>query len=913
MADVSGRYERYKRATRAFSGWLAHVQPPAAACVTDILSAAKAVAARAIRVPAHVLHDLGTSINLREEVHQLYLRSSAAVRESDTKHAHFISTLREVQRVLQPLREAGAQVVESAIKQDALLHSFAVLELEEPSTGPAEDDTVAAESSTVAIGSLHDNDLDFAAASALPQLHAAMFLLDLDELQAKVSTAWVEHVSGRHSLLTATAITNLCIRHIERLAASLAIECPELAGDRSIERCVAAVGLERAVSWCTSSLGVSYALALELVTAVAFGEDDSAPSRSQTPTFHLMAIVGESHPHIRARTAAQVGRLLPALRTQERFGELVEVVWLAFYDVFFQVGEDGSFLGAVDPADRFVGVNAVFHTSELLRKLVRTQRLLDGNSWFAPPAGYYGWVQWNERTRLASSVYELRDHAVSILPALLYFSGNDFLEKFDDLLKEGTLMPLWRLLRSARKHGRLDTATLFAMHASLVSVLHVQGERRCARVAVTTRLEMTQLHEQLLAVLPLWGQAPTFEHPHSSSACGERAAGGALLVAEEWARASSVRLRLDPVSDEQLRARAKEQRDAALLWTPWVAGQQLLFAQLSCRLSCGLDAADSRWQLRLHLHLYNALLQVGALAQPIPLMEHLLRCLADSSLLWYSTGGQRPMANGRATLGIFSRAWMLLSSGATAVSVERAMVRAIQTAGVNRDPLVCALAFDTRSLSARQAGSSSRRDAHRLEARDVSGTWRSVAIGELDASEVDPLSSATSHLALTDGSSTPARPPAAPLPSDQHADYLSSSVRAIQSSFAADDSIDMVAVGAQCIKLLDDLVDIADAHEAVGPRRGSVPAEPTARARKGKRGGARPLGNQHAGAKFIGDAVSAAERLLQLCDECSAQGGEPPDEIKRAATAMVSRLSGLKLPPGAAASSPSPQQPLAIV
>jgi len=468
------------------------------------------------------------------------------------------------------------------------------------------------------------------------------------------------------------------------------------------------------------------------------------------------------------------------------------------------------------------------------------------------------------------------------------------------------LMPLWRLLRSARKHGRLDTAALFAMHASLVSVLHVQGERRCARVAVTTRLEITQLHEQLLAVLPLWGQAPTFD-ASPGSICAERAAGGALLIAEEWARASSARLRLDPIPDEQLRARSKEQRDAALLWTPWVAGQQLLFAQLSCRLSCGLDAADSRWQLRLHLHVYNALLQVGALAQPIPLMEHLLGCLANSPLLWYSTGGRRPVANGRATIGIFSRAWMLLSSGATAVSVERAVVRAIQTAGVNRDPLVCALAFDTRSLSARQAGSG------RLEARDVSGTWRSVAMGENNASDVDSPCSATSDLALTDGSSAPARPPAAPLPCDQHADYLSSSVCAIQSSFAFGDSIDMVAVGAQFIKLLDDLVDVADAREAVGPRRERVPAKTTARTRKGKRGGARPLGNEHAGAKFVGDAVSAAERLLQLCDECSAQGGEPPDEIRRAATAMASRLGGLKLPPGAAASNPLPQQPLTIV
>jgi len=46
-----------------------------------------------------------------------------------------------------------------------------------------------------------------------------------------------------------------------------------------------------------------------------------------------------------------------------------------------------------------------------------------------------------------------RDHAASILPALLHCSGNRVLDKVEDLVEEGTLMPLWRLLRSARERG----------------------------------------------------------------------------------------------------------------------------------------------------------------------------------------------------------------------------------------------------------------------------------------------------------------------------------------------------------------------------------------------------------------------------------------------------------------------------
>ena len=90
---------------------------------------------------------------MREEVYQLCLRSSATASESDARHAHFISTLREAHRVLQPLQEAQAAVAESACRPSAQSsHSFAALEVEEPSAEPAEADSVAA-ASTVGFSS----------------------------------------------------------------------------------------------------------------------------------------------------------------------------------------------------------------------------------------------------------------------------------------------------------------------------------------------------------------------------------------------------------------------------------------------------------------------------------------------------------------------------------------------------------------------------------------------------------------------------------------------------------------------------------------------------------------------------------------------------------------------------------------
>ena len=65
-----------------------------------------------------------------------------------------------------------------------------------------------------------------------------MCLLDLKDLQERASAAWAAYAAGRISLLAATATTNLCVRHAERVAATLELELPDFAGAASIERCV---------------------------------------------------------------------------------------------------------------------------------------------------------------------------------------------------------------------------------------------------------------------------------------------------------------------------------------------------------------------------------------------------------------------------------------------------------------------------------------------------------------------------------------------------------------------------------------------------------------------------------------------------------------------------------------------------
>ena len=321
-----------------------------------------------------------------------------------------------------------------------------------------------------------------------------------------------------------------------------------------------------------------------------------------------------------------------------------------------QVDEDGGLIGT-DPANYFFGVNAVFHTSELLRKLTTTQRLLSPTGpsaahgrWFCPPEGAFGWHKWDEATNPAASVYELRDHAAGMVAAMLgyaHWCDAHMLRKHDFAVREAWLMPLWRLLREAQERRSLDAAAIFALHASLLSILFVQGERRIARVAVTARVRMGQIHDQLTRALPLWGLggvdadgAPVDAELRSSGLSI------ALLLAQEYMRVLSSRLGLDPLRVEQARdadsaaqvPRARQLRDAALLTNPWVGGQQILFAQVSsshlslplsshlillsllfaqmaCGMGYGVLAADSGAQMRFALHLYNALRRVGVRTQ----------------------------------------------------------------------------------------------------------------------------------------------------------------------------------------------------------------------------------------------------------------------------------------------------------
>lgn len=72
-----------------------------------------------------------------------------------------------------------------------------------------------------------------------------------------------------------------------------------------------------------------------------------------------------------------------------------------------------------------------------------------------------------------------------------------------------------------------------------------------------------------------------------------------------------------------------------------MAGQQLLVASLGCALGGGCALIDGVAQARLVLHVYNALLSIGVLAAPIELFETLIEGLSapEANALWACGSG----------------------------------------------------------------------------------------------------------------------------------------------------------------------------------------------------------------------------------------------------------------------------------
>jgi len=554
---VAGLCEVYKRATRQFIGWLASEVPHKKikqalvkqVSVGAVAEAAQTLAARAVQAPGHVLADLDTSIRVRREVGRLYARGG----ERDAKHDYFVEILEIARSALRSVAPpagpaSGGSAFAPSWPEKSPEKSFAGLTVEEPCDAPE-----PAPSAPLATPNLVGESVRIHGLVSKPELNdrlafvvrlvpetgryqvrcdgsdyclrpsqltveksdeqedllgetlvfeASCFLLDLQSLLRDAEAVWDEFARGECGLLAATAMTNACVGHAERLASSLELRCSALS---SIEHISCATYLGDTVVWVQRELGVGYEIALGAVRDLAFGHPSLTKitrgvvfgielgsallcideARNGGVPLHAMDLV--HYDSIIEGANARLRANLPTASSQQMRAVVDEVVagCLCCF-----AGDDGYMC---DDGHFLTGENSLLDTSSFLRRFAAAKNFRPPREWSAPHVGFFG-QPWDEETNPASCTGELYDYIGGALPALIWFSYHEMWHgtigrKGQRIvcpdLKMERLMPLWPMLQRGVEEERSSTALTIAIHVAALSVVRVNGQKRCKRIQVS--------------------------------------------------------------------------------------------------------------------------------------------------------------------------------------------------------------------------------------------------------------------------------------------------------------------------------------------------------------------------------------------------------------------------------------------
>ena len=691
MFELVGRLQQYKRATASFLRWLAGLAPPKARRAREILLAAQRVAASGVAVPATTIVDLQRAISLRKQVYLMY-------GDKDARHAYFIELLEEVKNILLASSAAGSDgETPPPLKVDveALANRFEKLVIEESPDGPTaqpfligaavrihslkgkpelngkmgySSKFIAAKGRyCVKIGAeemlLKPDNLFLVAAEEEEESFilgetaeiGAMFLLqDLQTALEAVETAWDDYKEGKCTLLAATALTNACIRHAERLASETEINHPELS---SLERVVTVAHMADAIRWVAGEFVLPFDKALEVVADIAHGDPKNTKitQTRSTLTGHLksrrqlhgialgMAVTATegtvdgidvsslANPELLQQARAHMAGQVPNV-SQEQIDATITMVGTVVHEKL-----EVDFCQDT-PCDNFLaGSKGLLHTSAFLRQLSAVGIVRVPTTLSTPNPGFFG-PAWNESAEQATSVHDLFDYMGCAVPAWLFFAhyelrtgpGKDQQIKIPDLHMD-TLMPFWKLLQNAMDRNRVTVALAIAVQAALLSVIRVNGQKRCMRVQVTARAGFAKALKNTQAAIELLA---------GDTSKNTEGAKRNLKHMEWWLNEWNKRATTAPPGSGD-DVRASRQRDQAMLQTPWVVGQQLIVISCGYGLECGVSNLDNIGQLSLTLHLYNAMRAVDII-ESLPLLERLMDEVGTNKAVFFAG---RPTCN----------------------------------------------------------------------------------------------------------------------------------------------------------------------------------------------------------------------------------------------------------------------------
>jgi len=284
----------------------------------------------------------------------------------------------------------------------------------------------------------------------------------------------------------------------------------------------------------------------------------------------------------------------------------------------FGSGVMPGFGSAEGPAtnDFLFGPSSLLDTSAMLRNIV------SGHAVALQP--------WDEETNPATSTRDLLDYMRVSVPALIAY----YHEVRSGAL-EGTgkkhfelenLMPLWPLLGRCVDKEQSSTSMAIAMHVFALSVVRVNGEKRCKRLQIGLGAALARQLQQIERAEPTYNAAM----PASINMDGKEI----FLVygLKRWIRKT---MHGETGAPPPVLASEEDVARRQLARNPWLAGQQLLVATLAGGTGLAPYLFNCQGQVRDVLHLYNAMRCAEVIA-PLPLLDLLHENLRNAKVVWFA-------------------------------------------------------------------------------------------------------------------------------------------------------------------------------------------------------------------------------------------------------------------------------------
>uniref|UniRef100_A0A0G4I9T9 Uncharacterized protein n=1 Tax=Chromera velia CCMP2878 TaxID=1169474 RepID=A0A0G4I9T9_9ALVE len=319
-----------------------------------------------------------------------------------------------------------------------------------------------------------------------------------------------------------------------------------------------------------------------------------------------------------------------------------------------------------------VGKDGLIHTSAFLRKeaacgnikrpaeIPRQTKFSSKRpvlQWFVPPQPSNYGAPWDESKKPARSTEDLNEYLEACFPAWKFYA-EQATDAFPDLPFEEdepapessrrpesfstldcfnmkSLMPFFLILQEDMLRERLSVSLVAGVHCVLLSVLSVNGNNACTRLMVQAGTVFGRAEQQMSEAFKF------FEEKNTATSTR-------IECAHKWLYAAVKRPSLGPNAwpspwtpytigkdpEGGLQRVIMRQSTQAMLLNPWVVGQQILVVAVGLMLDLGCRALDCCVQLRVVVHLYNAMSKAGCMEENIPLLEMLMTATQKISRVW---------------------------------------------------------------------------------------------------------------------------------------------------------------------------------------------------------------------------------------------------------------------------------------